>query len=63
MKMKKPLSERLFYLKLFNELFPIPRSITGKGYRKSLNILKKHKPFKIIKFNLKKPKLINVLEK
>lgn len=51
MKIKKQFSERLFYLKLFNKLFPIPRSITGKGYRKSLNILKKYIPFKIVKFN------------
>ena len=27
---------------IFDELFPINRSITGRGYRKSLNILKKY---------------------
>jgi aminopeptidase-like protein len=28
--------------KLFDELFPILRSITGKGYIKSLNILSRY---------------------
>ena len=32
--------------KTFDELFPICRSITGKGYRKSFNIIKKFIPFK-----------------
>ena len=33
--------------KLFDELFPICRSITGPGYMKSLEILSKYIPFKI----------------
>lgn len=33
---------------LFDELFPIPRSITGEGYRKSLQILSRYIPFEII---------------
>ena len=32
---------------LFDELFPLPRSITGEGYRKSLKILSRYVPFKI----------------
>jgi aminopeptidase-like protein len=32
---------------LFDELFPIPRSITGEGYRKSLQILSRYVPFEI----------------
>ena len=35
--------------KLFDELWPICRSIAGPGFDKSLQILKKHIPFKIIK--------------
>ena len=35
--------------KLFDELWPICRSVAGPGFDKSLNILKKHIPFKIIK--------------
>lgn len=31
---------------IFNELFPIFRSITGKGYRKSLNIISRYIKFK-----------------
>jgi aminopeptidase-like protein len=34
---------------LFDELFPIPRSITGEGYRKSLEILSRYVPFEIHK--------------
>ena len=34
---------------LFNELWPICRSVAGPGFDKSLNILKKHVPFKIKK--------------
>ena len=34
---------------LFDELFPIYRSITGEGYRKSLDILSKYIPFEIEK--------------
>src|SRR5581483_1164609 len=34
---------------LFDELFPIPRSITGEGYRDSLKILSRHVPFEIHK--------------
>ena len=37
------------YNKLFDELFPINRSITGEGYRKSLKILSKFINFKIYK--------------
>jgi aminopeptidase-like protein len=32
----------------FDRLFPIARSITGEGYRKSLEILKEVIPFKYI---------------
>jgi aminopeptidase-like protein len=34
---------------LFDELFPIPRSITGRGYRRSLQILSRYIPFEILK--------------
>ena len=34
---------------LFDELFPIPRSITGDGYRKSLEILKRFIPLSVEK--------------
>ena len=34
---------------LFDQLFPINRSITGEGYRKSLDILSKYVPFEIEK--------------
>ena len=33
--------------KLFDELFPLPRSITGDGYRSSLQIISKYIPFNI----------------
>lgn len=36
--------------KTFDELFPICRSITGKGYRKSFNIIKRFIPFKKYKY-------------
>ena len=36
--------------KVFDELFPICRSITGNGYRKSFNIIKKFIPFKKYKY-------------
>ena len=39
--------------KLFDELFPILRSITGKGYRKSLNILSKYIKFKYNEIKIK----------
>jgi len=42
--------EYKFYSNLFDSLYPIPRSITGNGYRKSLDILKEYIPFKIYKF-------------
>ena len=29
---------KIFYSKLFDKLFPIPRSITGTGYRNSLKL-------------------------
>ena len=41
---------RLNYNKIFDELYPLNRSITGEGYRKSLKILSKFIKFKIIKF-------------
>jgi aminopeptidase-like protein len=34
---------------LFDELFPIPRSITGEGYRRSLQILSRYVPFEILR--------------
>jgi aminopeptidase-like protein len=33
--------------KLFDELFPLPRSITGAGYRESLKILSRYIPFEL----------------
>ncbi len=36
--------------KVFDELFPICRSITGDGYRKSFNIINKFIPFKKYKY-------------
>lgn len=36
--------------KLFDELFPLNRSIMGQGYRDSLDILKKFIPFKKYKY-------------
>ena len=36
--------------KIFDQLFPICRSITGDGYRKSFNIIKKFIPFKKYKY-------------
>ena len=35
---------------LFNQLFPILRSITGAGYIKSLNILSKYIKFKKLRY-------------
>ena len=32
--------------KIFDELYPICRSISGEGYRSSFNIIKKFIPFK-----------------
>lgn len=37
--------------KLFDDLFPICRSITGEGLRESLNILSKYIPMEILSFN------------
>ena len=45
---KKELSD------LFDKLFPVNRSILGKGYRESLNILKKHINFKELKYRSEK---------
>tara|TARA_X000000368_G_scaffold417948_1_gene415885 strand:+ start:8033 stop:9340 length:1308 start_codon:yes stop_codon:yes gene_type:complete len=36
---------------IFDTLYPINRSILGRGYRKSLEIVKKYVPFEIIEFN------------
>ena len=36
--------------RIFDELFPINRSILGIGYRKSLKIIQKYIPFNIIRF-------------
>ena len=47
-KMKKKNSFNLE--KTFDELFPICRSITGDGYRKSFDIIKKFIPFKKYKY-------------
>ena len=35
---------------IFDELYPINRSIIGDGYRKSLKIIMRYVPFKKIKF-------------
>ena len=37
---------KINYSKIFDELFPINRSILGDGYKKSLKIIKKFIPFK-----------------
>ena len=37
--------------KIFDELFPICRSITGKGYEKSLKILSKYMKFKFLRYS------------
>lgn len=34
---------------LFDELFPLPRSITGEGYRRSLQNLSRYVPFEALK--------------
>lgn len=36
--------------KIFDNLFPIPRSITGQGYKNSLNYLKKFIPLKLYNY-------------
>ena len=41
---------KIFYSKLFDNLFPIPRSIKGAVYINSLKIISKYIPFKIFKF-------------
>ena len=38
------------FARIFDELFPINRSILGIGYRKSLKIIQKYIPFNIIRF-------------
>ena len=38
------------YEKIFDRLFPITRSITGTGYRESLDIMSELIPFEIDKF-------------
>ncbi len=48
---KKITLNKKFISSLFDELFFIPRSITGKGIRKSLNIFRKFINFKIYKTN------------
>ena len=37
--------------KIFDELFPICRSITGRGYEKSLKILSKYMKLKYLKYS------------
>ena len=37
--------------KLFDELYPICRSITGEGLRKSLQIISEYVPLNILEFN------------
>ncbi len=41
---------KLDYNFLFNKLFPIPRCITGKGYRQSLKFLSQYVPFKFLNY-------------
>ena len=41
---------KINYSKIFDELFPINRSILGPGYKKSLKIIKKFIPFKEEKY-------------
>ena len=38
--------------KYFDRLFPIPRSITGKGYQKSLDIISEIIPLKKVNYKL-----------
>ena len=45
---------RLDYNKIFDQLYPIDRSIVEEGYKRSLNILSKYVKFKIIKFKSSK---------
>lgn len=46
----KNISKEPNYNFLFDKLFPIARSITGKGYRKSIKLLSKYVPFKFINY-------------
>jgi len=39
-----------FFINQFDRLFPITRSITGDGYRKSIKIIQENIPLKIFKF-------------
>ena len=48
--------------KLFDQLFPINRSIMGDGYRKSLKILGFYFDFKYKKFKTKKKFLIGLFQ-
>ena len=41
---------KLDYNFLFNKLFPIPRCITGNGYRESLIFLSRYVPFKFLNY-------------
>ena len=41
---------KLDYNFLFNKLFPIPRCITGNGYRESLKFLSQYIPFKFLNY-------------
>lgn len=49
--------------KIFDELFPILRSITGKGYRKSLEILSRYIKFKKENYKTGKKYLIGLYQK
>ena len=43
-------NQKINYSKLFDELYPIPRSILGEGFRNSLNIIGKYIKLKKLKY-------------
>ena len=47
---KKIKFDEVFFSKLFDQLFPICRSILGKGYKDSLDILNNYMKMKYLKF-------------